>query len=236
MSYILSIDEAAKWFSCLADAVKVENTETRTNKLRELYCDIKESNELRNMKAIFDEGLYPPLPAAGIFERNKMAELVMENGALTNNVEHLLVNNPLAQLLYSVAWKNGDLRKFNPLKHGLTDDDGRNIRNIENGSYVFYQYGKHILDRGQPIVDQHTGRAFKYMKVREEKGETLKEEDIREIREYKKLNEQDYIGYLGWVDKVLPSNLEDRDNILSCLDKIMFSLGKALSKTHRKKK
>lgn len=229
MSYKLSIKDAIEWFERLAEAVEVDNLKERAEKLSKLFEDITASKRLKEIKAGFDEGLYPQLPAASNFDREGMVELVMDDGSLTKEIEHLLVNNPLAQLLYSVAWKNGDLRKFKPLKYGLTDEGGRNIRNIENDSYVYYQYGKHIIDRGEPIVDKHTGRAFKFINILKENKKSLEEKDIEKIRSYGKLNRTDYLNYLEWVNKVLPSNLVDREHVLSCFDKIMFTLGKALS-------
>ena len=41
---------------------------------------------------------------------------------------------------------------------------------------------------------------------------------------------------MDWVIDVLPANLDGRESALFSLDKIMFTLGKALSRKYRKKK
>lgn len=175
----------------------------------------------------FDESKYPRLPSDEQFDCAHMAGLIDETGYLKSDALELLTDNPLAQLLYAVIWKNGDLNKFGPIKKGLLDENKDQLKKVENQSYVFYQFGRHLKDNAQPIVDQHTVRAVmlldKLLKKR-----CSSDLSVEQIRALKKPNKARYEYMLCWVERNLAGQcIETR----VLLDRILFMYGKLAAKT-----
>lgn len=125
----------------------------------------------------------------------------------------------LEKLLYSVLWKNGDLGKEVHIVEGVLstcegNDDAR------TAGIVFYQYGRHLADRKEPIVDQHTILAFMLF-------QNLKSDDdsITKIRKKDKVEMEDLVSYKKWMKSQRKSDIENQFHI----DKVLFSLGGALN-------
>ena len=69
------------------------------------------------------------------------------------------IKDPLSKLLYSLAWKNGDLKKIKHIAKGISEFE-KDIKD-QADAFVFYQFGKYLTKtEGQPIIDQHVIRAF----------------------------------------------------------------------------
>jgi hypothetical protein len=211
----------------------------------------KETNggNSRYSQNLFDEHLYPRLPETVLFDPKAMANLI--NGKFltddTKVLDKYLTNNPIAQLLYMLVWKQGGLDRFAPIKLGLEDKDLQNLNDVENNSYVFFQFGKHIANCNEPIIDQHAGRALKFLNFRNsmdfknatswnpDSDKKIKNIDnwinLFEIRKWDKFkNEAEYKSYMKWIEDVLPSSPEGKRNqdALWSLDKFMYSLGKMI--------
>src|SRR5690606_32497026 len=102
--------------------------------------------------------------------------------------------DPLAKLLYSVLWKNGDLLKVKHIIEGIVSEE---IDDKENG-LVFYQFGKYLAKMpGEPIIDQHVLRAFGAYKANgdKEKLKRLKRLSLITIKEKKLIYE-----YKSWLN------------------------------------
>ena len=124
----------------------------------------------------------------------------------------------IEKLLLAMVWKNGDLNKIKHIVSGIEDTCLK-----ETKAKVFTQYGKHLRNPEEPIIDQHVLRAFKYFgkelcedKVR--KSVTIKKSDVTYINEYKVwVNELSY--------NIDPKNLRE---IMREIDKLMFVIGKGI--------
>ena len=107
------------------------------------------------IKFKFDEQKYPPLQ---FVLSNEDVEVI--NQAVNPENGHFdiqpLLNDPISKLLYALVWKQGDLLKLKTLLAGI---NGVNDLSQKQGA-VFRQFGRHLVDRNEPIVDQHVLRAF----------------------------------------------------------------------------
>jgi len=219
--------------------------------LDQLLDDLR-TDMYANVKLVaFNETTYPDLPNVTEETLEKMREFLTDKGHLVRNINSELEKNPLALLLYSILWKNGDRNKFEPILHGLNDrkldknkhkEDYDILQNVrKNSSYVFFQFGKHIRNRDEPIVDQHTVRAHKYLEfLNIEKSNAISTELLevqrKKLESYNKVYQSGYLAYLDWVSRAIPTihNPHQRIKLLATLDKVMFTLGKALSATNKK--
>jgi hypothetical protein len=57
-----------------------------------------------------------------------------------------------------MAWKNNDLKKLKHIIEGIKDEN-----EYKKTGIVFYQFGKHLRNIGEPIIDQHVLRAFQFI-------------------------------------------------------------------------
>ena len=116
----------------------------------------------------------------------------------------LKITSPLEKLFYAVLWKNGDLPKLKHVVKGIKGIDPENER------IVFHQFGRHLSNTDEPIIDQHVLRAVReYIQLE-------KETDSEILNEYKK-----------WRNKI-PVNATDRAEVFYLIDKVLFFLGKSL--------
>ena len=108
----------------------------------------------------------------------------------------------LEKLLYSVLWKNGDVKK---LKHIICG-----IYGIETSATVFNQFGKFLENKDEPIIDQHVIRAFILYKT----GSIIKDIKAEHYSEYLE-------PYVDWLNKndLFKNNKNKIDDIMFCLGK-----------------
>lgn len=169
----------------------------------------------------FDTSKYPNLrifiSADDIATLKKLDILSTENRILPLADPASLT--PLEKLLYSILWKNGDLGKETHIVEGaIAALEGQDNYSKENG-LVFYQFGKHLAQREEPIVDQHTIRAFLLF-------QNLQSDDleITKIRKNKTIKIQELLNFKSWLNSCEIEKIEHQFHI----DKILFSLGKSI--------
>jgi len=123
------------------------------------------------------------------------------------------------KLLYSLAWKNGDLKKLEHIVDGITSSENEE----RDSGFVFYQFGKHLANRiEEPIIDQHVLRSFfVYQKI-------MNHEEIDKSRKLT-LIKKEHLGlinnYKEWLNNLVVSTEND---YLYHVDKILFALGKTI--------
>jgi len=126
--------------------------------------------------------------------------------------------SPITQLLYSVLWKGGHLPKIHNIVSGI--DDAKNDRPIRSGRnsdpWVFYQFGRHLADPLEPIVDQHTIRAYRHIECG----------DSYAVASEALVTRENLVGYREWFfhRKIIGN----RKRVQRELDQLLFSVGKAI--------
>jgi len=142
------------------------------------------------------------------------------------NKNHL--DSSVSKLLYLMAWKQGDMDKFDHIVAGINSPKEIDLAySDDRTSYVFFQFGRHIT-HNEPIVDQHSIRAFTAL-VQEKKiiREALKNEKIQYqyIKDSlgSKLHKKLIVEYVQWV-----KSIELQCDKMHKIDNIMYSLGKYL--------
>ena len=140
-------------------------------------------------------------------------------------------------LMLCMAWKNGDLKKEMSIVNGILAQHGHSknegidcygfpIVDPNSQNTVFFQFGlflQTMSDRNgddyksvEPIIDQHSIRAYKYFIKKEQ-----------EPQEVKKIEENDVKGYKKWHYKQMHIFKGD-ENAFLLLNQIMFLLGKKI--------
>lgn len=168
----------------------------------------------------FDEKKYPPLKF--ILSKEDVAEI---NQAVNPENDHFdiqpFLKDPISKLLYALVWKQGDLLKLKTLLAGV---NGRDDLSQKQGA-VFRQFGKHLVDRNEPIVDQHVLRAFA---IFQNSGDESKVSSIRKKEQF----EVDVINsYRKWFQE----NKLSEEGSSKILDHILFGLGKTIKTSSTKK-
>jgi len=97
----------------------------------------------------------------------------------------------------------------------------------KDSGLVFYQYGKHLANREEPIVDQHTIRAFLLFK----NMDSL-DSEITKIRKKSTLKSGELSAFRSWIQSSEIGGVDVQFHI----DKVLFSLGKAIKITKRNEK
>jgi hypothetical protein len=134
------------------------------------------------------------------------------------------ITDPLTKLLYSLSWKNGDLKKLKHIAKGISEVDDKH--NTQDEALVFYQFGKYLTKKdGHPIIDQHVIRAFSISTTN----------NIEQIEKSRKIGvitkkEKDSIKkYKEWlVSDELSQNLKSLKDYTFYIDKILFATGKKI--------
>ncbi|MBX2956293.1 MAG: hypothetical protein KF846_09060 [Cyclobacteriaceae bacterium] len=168
-----------------------------------------------------DDNVYPRLK----FKITKQEiEDLKEKGLIKsdNSLADISSADTLTKLLYSVSWKNGDLKKVRHIVEGIISEQADEK---ENG-LVFYQFGKYLTKKpGEPIIDQHVLRAFGMFKANGDKDKLEKLKRLSLItKKEKELIEQ----YKLWLRTELTKELRDNDNYSYYVDKVLFAVGKSV--------
>lgn len=131
------------------------------------------------------------------------------------------VHDPVARLLYAMAWKNGDLPKIKHIVQGVLADDGE----VPSQAFVFHQFGRHLADKAQPIVDQHVLRAFGIHQSSDE--ETWKA--LRAMNTITQGTAGLIADYRHWLrSDALQASLRAAPGYAWHLDQVLFALGKTV--------
>ncbi|WP_372757354.1 hypothetical protein [Mariniflexile sp.] len=138
-------------------------------------------------------------------------------------------SSSLIKLLYSIIWKNGDLKKLKHIAKGIHRED-LSIMEQEN-SFVFYQFGKYLTkQKSQPIIDQHVLRAFAIHQYNNTK-------DISKIRQLSVITkkEKELIeNYIDWLNSdSINDNLKKEQEYSYYIDRILFATGRLTKKSKK---
>ena len=124
---------------------------------------------------------------------------------------------PLEKLLLSVIWKNGDYGKEKYIIEGIRVQENLEQKDIPN-RFVFWNFGRYLVDKTKPIVDRHTAKAYREI----EKNKTVANK-----------NKADYEHYIEWFKKVIDKDdfkEFNKEDVAYYLDLLLFEYGKELKK------
>jgi len=174
-----------------------------------------------DMKYRMDDKVYPRIKFK--ITKEEIDDL-KEKGLIT--ADNLLTDisnaDPLTKLLYSVSWKNGDLKKIKHIIDGIISGQADEK---ENG-LVFYQFGKYLTKKpGEPIIDQHVLRAFG---VYNANGDKEKIDRLKRLSLITKKEKELIDQYKLWLRTELRKELRDIDNYSYHVDKVLFAVGKSV--------
>ena len=127
---------------------------------------------------------------------------------------------PLEKLLLSVIWKNGDYGKEKYIIEGIRVQENLEQKDIPN-RFVFWNFGRYLVDKTKPIVDRHTAKAYREI----EKNKTVANK-----------NKADYEHYIEWFKKVIDKDdfkEFNKEDVAYYLDLLLFEYGKELKKIER---
>ncbi len=207
------------------------------DKLRDVFQRIEASKTTVEVSSILDavgidkkyridDRVYPELQ----FKISKEELLSLKNsGRITSEN---LIDNPsdadvLTRLLYSVLWKNGDLRKVKHIIDGILEDESVD----KESGLVFYQFGKYLTkNSGEPLIDQHVLRAFGIYKAKEDQP---KIEYFKRLSLVTKKEKDLIVQYKSWLHHDLTEGLRSEDNYLYHVDKVLFAAGKSVKERNR---
>lgn len=219
-------------------AVKLVNETFLKIKNAESVKDLQDiiSNEIVLKNNRMNESIYPN------FEINLSPKEIMnlksdgiltEKGILANNLSSMELS-PLEKLLYSILWKNGDLKKEMHIVEGVESSVNEGGLHDRQKGLVFFQFGKHLANKSEPIIDQHVIRSFAIFK------NSLKDSVIsnyRSMGSLTKTHSQIINDYKNWlVSQELTEKLRGTNSYTFFIDKILFSLGKSVKVTRNKQK
>lgn len=191
-------------------------TSKTVDEIEKILDDLKIESKYR-----MDDKVYPRLKFK--ITKQEIDEL-KEKGLITadNLLTDISSADTLTKLLYSVSWKNGDLKKVKHIIEGIisgqTDEK-------ENG-LVFYQFGKYLTKKpGEPIIDQHVLRAFGIFKAN---GDKDKIEKLKRLSLITKKEKELIDQYKLWLRTELTKELRSIDNYSYYVDKVLFAVGKSV--------
>lgn len=193
---------------------RVKNARTNSE-LQEIQQDL-------SIKFKFDEQKYPPLQF--ILTKEDVAEIneaVINQETGDSNIQSFL-KDPISKLLYALVWKQGDLLKLKTLVAGI---NGGNDLSQKQGA-IFRQFGRHLVDRNEPIVDQHVLRAFA---VFQNSGDETK---VYSFRKKEQFDVNLIKSYKEWFQQMKLNE----EGSCTILDHILFGLGKTIKTSSRQNK
>lgn len=163
-------------------------------------------------------------------------ETLISNKILNDNLDFssdvtAKITDPLSKILYSIAWKNGDLVKIKHIIKGILDCDEEVTSPTE--ALVFYQFGKYLTKRnGQPIIDQHVLRAYAVYCA----PFTRDIENLRKIEILNKTHKSIINDYKDWLKSDdITLELRDNNDYTYHIDKLLFAIGKTIKLKKNKK-
>lgn len=210
------------------------DNKTAIELVKNTFSKILKANNVKDLESILDNKLftktqknltqYPKLEIK--IEKKEMEKLNYINDDFSFNAKlQENLNDPLLKILFATIWKNGDLHKVKCIIKGILESDLADIE--QNSALVFYQFGKHLSNDREPIIDQHVIRAFNiYQNIDEDKTiinvlrtmKTITNNHNAVIKQYK-----DWLNSAHEVSKI--SNFKEYSYHV---DNILFALGKAI--------
>jgi hypothetical protein len=168
----------------------------------EIICLFKKYNLNR-----MEKNKYPDL---GFSINSDEIQILKNNGIIDseNNLNVSLAKNEdlttMEKLFYAIIWKNGDLVKVKHIISGICGE--------KSTGKVFNQFGRHLSDKNELIIDQHVLRAYICYK-----NKII----IKDIKD------KHYDSYLSDYKKWIENNMLFKSN-KSLIDEILFAIGKEM--------
>jgi len=132
-----------------------------------------------------------------------------DKGYITNNNLNVSLSEKnlttLEKLLYALIWKNGELSRIKPIVSGICGEE-------TSTGKVFNQFGKHLCNNEELIIDQHVLRAYIYYK----EGNIIKKIGDKVFNKYSN-------DYKTWINK--RKIFKENKNLM---DDYLFAIGKKL--------
>ncbi len=188
--------------------------EQAKNLVMKVFDSIKEAKDIGDIEMVKENNELTKIPDLKKYPRIDFTITRAEVEKLS-----LKPTTPLEKLLYSALWKNGQLKRINSLIEGI-----RSVKNEapNEDRIVYYQFGKHLTgDKSEPIIDQHTLRAFEIYQS--------EESDITRIRRKSNYTKTDWPlvkCYKEWLTANINENIRNTDDYPFVVDQIIFALGK----------
>lgn len=181
----------------------------------DFFNELNSSNNIDEISKLFkkydikrkDSQLYPNIEfniTVVEIDELKRKGIITEENYFSLDINKNNDLTALEKLLYSIIWKQRDLKKERHIISG--------IYGINTDRKVFNQFGKHLNNKDEPIIDQHVIRSFILYKT----GEIIK--DIKD-KHYDLYSDQ----YIKWLN----DNNFFRNN-KTLIDELMFCLGKKI--------
>ncbi len=184
--------------------------------------EISEFNHLLEKNAV-KTNTFPQIN----FQFSKDDLKVLENYFENNEFKIKGKIDPLSKLLYSLAWKNGDLGKIKHIYNGIVTGLNEPSENVKQ-AIVFHQFGKHLaIPDVQPIIDQHVIRAYAfYVSV------DLIDDELDKIRKIVEItsNHNDFVnGYVKLINEITNKlEVENKRDFIYQVDRLLFAVGKTI--------
>ena len=124
------------------------------------------------------------------------------------------MSTPIERLLYAFLWKQGDLSKVKLIVEGISESK---LLTDKRSGLVFYQFGRHLSDNEEPIIDINVLRAYA---VYSDTVGGLTQSGISTSQKGVDLVQR----YITWFKRVT-KRPDDR----FIADRIMFAIGKHLN-------
>lgn len=198
------------------NGVKVVVEELRSQMTKGSLLDFArqiQGNADHALHAHFDS--YDPIP----FTITK--DDVTEIHKYISNPETKKTWSPLEKLFFAALWKNDKVKGIRQIVAGLSD--GNNSSTSGKGGLVFFQFGKHLFKpEDEPIVDQHTMRAYKLILA-------TNDAELKKSRSLAAPTAEDIKEYVRWFNEIAKGVEQKR-----LIDMLLFALGR-YSKLQKKK-
>lgn len=147
------------------------------------------------------------------------------------NVEKFAEASTTEKLLFSLIWKNGDLRKIAKIVDGIEGKEA-----TENDFITFMHFGNYLRNPVENIIiDQHVIRAYQIIKALSEGKEINNSKIITSIRKKQTLKGKDkelIAAYKNWIreNQLIHPDIKRDHRYLQVMDDLLFAVGKYLKR------
>lgn len=194
---------------------------TNANSLKKLVEIIASNPSIQK----FIENFKNKYPCINLSLSNVEVEKLFSDGYINQEDYKINCNKEFSafeKLLLAVLWKNGHINRASLILEGIKND----YKSDSDFGIIFRQFGKSLISRDEPIVDQHTLHAF-ITYSNEPSVQDIKGSPKKTI--YRKKDEHLIEDYKEWFNSVLSKIPEpEKQEFGYLLDKILFAIGKQM--------
>lgn len=210
--------------------IRQASTTEQINKYIERERSLKYDSDYPLLDIRFTKKEIKTLERECIIVRNeKLGGFVLSDELSKNNKQSALV-----KLIYSLLWKQQDLKKVRLIINGILAEDN------DECSQVFYYFGKHLNNpKKSPLVDINVITAYQVYNVIENDVNLKRKRSKVKLKEIIKresaLNKNDkktIEKYIKWMNENVNEKLRKKDGF-KVVDKLLFSLGKYIRKNKK---